>query len=365
MRKGCVSMAATRDGKMWRCQFYYKDWQGVSHKKNKRGFKTKGEAEQWERDFLQQQQRNLDINFENFVHIYYEDMEHRLRENTMRTKKFIIDLKIIPYFKKKCMNEIKTSDIRAWQNALMKKGYSPTYLKTVNNQLAAIFNYAVRYYDLKDNPCRKAGSIGKSHAVEREFWTKQEFKQFLETVEDKPETKMAFLLLYWTGMRIGELLALTYKDIDVEKRTISINKSYQRIEGRDIITPPKTPKSKRIVTIPPFLVEELQEYISHLYGIMADERMFRFTKSYMEHEIIRGINASGVKRIRLHGLRHSHASLLVEMGFMPLAIAERLGHEKIETTLNTYSHLYPNKQGELADRLEIENGKEEENERSS
>ena len=353
-------MAATRDGKMWRCQFYYKDWQGVSHKKNKRGFKTKGEAEQWERDFLQQQQKNLDINFENFVHIYYEDMEHRLRENTMRTKKFIIDLKIIPYFKKKCMNEIKASDIRAWQNALIKKGYSETYLKTVNNQLSAIFNYAVQYYDLKDNPCRKAGSIGKSHAGEKEFWTKQEFKQFLVTVEDKPETKMAFLLLYWTGMRIGELLALTYNEIDLEKRTISVNKSYQRIEGRDIITPPKTPKSKRIITIPLFLTEELKEYISHLYGIMADKRMFRFTKSYMEHEIIRGIKASGVKRIRLHDIRHSHASLLVEMGFTPLAIAERLGHEKIETTLNTYSHLYPNKQGELADKLEIENNREEE-----
>lgn len=299
-------MSATRDGKMWRCQFYYKDWQGVSHKKNKRGFKTKAEAEQWERDFLQQQQRNLDINFENFVQIYYEDMEHRLRENTMRTKKFIIDLKIIPYFKKKNMNEIKASDIRAWQNALMKKGYSETYLKTVNNQLSAIFNYAVRYYDLKDNPCRKAGSIGKSHAGEKEFWTKQEFKQFLVTVENKPETKMAFLLLYWTGMRIGELLALTYNDIDLEKRIISVNKSYQRIEGRDIITPPKTPKSKRIITIPPFLTEELKEYTSHLYGIMAVERMFRFTKSYMEHEIIRGIKASGVKRIRLHDIRHPY-----------------------------------------------------------
>ena len=179
-------------------------------------------------------------------------MEHRLRENTMRTKKFIIDLKIIPYFKKKNMNEIKASDIRAWQNALMKKGYSETYLKTVNNQLSAIFNYAVRYCDLKDNPCRKAGSIGKSHAGEKEFWTKQEFKQFLVTVENKPETKMAFLLLYWTGMRIGELLDLTYDDIDLEKRTISVNKSYQRIEGRDIITPPKKPKSKRIITIPPF-----------------------------------------------------------------------------------------------------------------
>ena len=162
-----------------------------------------------------------------------------------------------------------------------------------------------------------------------------------------------------------EYLRKMFKDIDLEKRTISINKSYQRLDGRDIITLPKTPKSKRIVTIPPFLAEELREYISHLYGIMADERMFHFTKSYMEHEIIRGIKASGVKRIRLHDLRHSHASLLVELGFTPLAIAERLGHEKIETTLNTYSHLYPNKQGELADKLEIENNKEGENERSS
>ena len=121
------------------------------------------------------------------------------------------------------MNEIKASDVRAWQNALMKKGYSQTYLKTVNNQLSAIFNYAVKYYDLRDNPCRKAGSIGKSHAGERQFWTKQEFKQFLVTVEDKPEARMAFMLLYWTGMRIGELLALTYNDIWKNAQFQSIN----------------------------------------------------------------------------------------------------------------------------------------------
>ena len=120
----------------------------------------------------------------------YEDMEHRLRKNTMRTKKFIIDLKIILYFKKKSISEIKASYIRAWKNVLMKKGYFQTYLKTVNNQLSAIFNYAVPYYDLKDNPCQKAGSIGKSHAGEKEFWTTQEFKQFLVTVEDKSETKI-------------------------------------------------------------------------------------------------------------------------------------------------------------------------------
>ena len=191
-----------------------------------------------------------------------------------------------------------------------------------------------------------------------DFWTKQEFKEFLPSMDSKPEARMAFLLLYWTGMRIGELLALTYEDIDLEKRCITINKSYQRLNGKDMITPPKTPKSNRKISIPPFLVEELKEYCSMLYGITANERMFRFTKSFMEHEMVRGIKETGVRRIRLHDLRHSHASLLVEMGFQPLAIAERLGHEKIETTLNTYSHLYPNKQAELAEKLEIVNGEE-------
>lgn len=197
-------MPATRDGKLWRSQFYYKDWQGIRRKKNKRGFKTKGEADEWERNFLQQQQKNLDISFENFVEIYFADMENRLRESTIINKRYVFDLKVTPYFKHKKMCEIQTSDIRAWQNELIKKGYAPTYLKSINNQLAALFNYAVRYYDLRDNPCRKAGSIGKSKADEMDFWTKQEFKEFLPSMDSKPEARMAFLLLYWTGMRIGD-----------------------------------------------------------------------------------------------------------------------------------------------------------------
>lgn len=183
-------MPATRDGKTWCSQFYYEDWQGVRHKKNKRGFKTKAEAEEWERNFRQQQRKDLDINFENFVEIYLSDVENRLRESTIKNKRYVFDLKVTPYFKKKKMCEIKTSDIRAWQNELIKQGYAPTYLKSINNQLAALFNYAVRYYDLKDNPCMKAGSIGKSKADDMEFWTKQEFKQFLPSMDKKPEARM-------------------------------------------------------------------------------------------------------------------------------------------------------------------------------
>ena len=131
-------------------------------------------------------------------------VENRLRESTIKNKRYVFDLKVTPYFKKKKMCEIKTSDIRAWQNELIKQGYAPTYLKSINNQLAALFNYAVRYYDLNDNPCMKAGSIGKSKADDMEFWTKQEFKQFLPSMDKKPEVRMAFMLLYWTGMRIGD-----------------------------------------------------------------------------------------------------------------------------------------------------------------
>ena len=342
-------MGVYKEGKNWKVQVYYKDWQGNQKRKQKRGFRTKGEAKEWERDFLQQQSQGVDIEFGNFLEIYYKDMDVRLREHTMYTKRYIIDLKIRPYFEKKILSEITVADVRAWQNELLMykdkngKGYSQTYLKTINCQLTAIFNYAIRYYNLQDNPCRKAGAIGKSKGEPKDFWMQEEFNDFLETVSDKPETRMAFLLLYWSGMRIGELLALTYDDINLEEKAISITKSYQRLKGKDVITQPKTPKSIRIITMPDFLADEFREYCSHLYGIMKNERLFHFTKSHMEHCMAAGIEKSGVKRIRLHDLRHSHASMLVEMGVAPLEIAERLGHEKVETTLNTYSHLYPSK----------------------
>ena len=167
--------------------------------------------------------------------------------------------------------------------------------------------YGLEHVEQHLNPCRKAGAIGKSKGEPKDFWMQEEFNVFLETVSDKPETRKAFLLLYWTGMRIGELLALTYNDINLEEKTISINKSYQRLKGKDMITQPKTPKSIRVITMPDFLAEEFWEYCSHLYGIMKKERLFRFTKSHMEHCMATGIERSGVKRIRLHDLRHSHA----------------------------------------------------------
>lgn len=339
-------MKAEKDKKIgkWLIQYRYTDWQGKRRKSTKRGFATKREAEEWLRNFLITQKADFDMKFENFWKMYYADMETRLREHTMRTKKYIVELKILPYFGNKRVNDITAADIRQWQNELIKIGYSPTYLKTINNQLSAIFNYAVRYYDLKSNPCAKAGSMGKSKAEEMDFWTGEEFRRFIDSVMNKRLSYMAFMTLYWTGMRLGELLALNPKDVDLEKRTTSITKSYQRLGKKDVITPPKTPKSKRVITIPEFLAADIKDYMDSLYDLQENDRLFPITKYYLEHEIQRGIKESGVKRIRVHDLRHSHASMLIELGFSPLEIANRLGHEKVETTLNTYAHLYPNKQ---------------------
>ena len=349
-------MKAEKDKKTgkWLIQYRYTDWQGKRRKSTKRGFATKREAEEWLRNFLITQKADFDMKFENFWKMYYADMETRLREHTMRTKKYIVELKILPYFGNKRVNDITAADIRQWQNELIKIGYSPTYLKTINNQLSAIFNYAVRYYDLKSNPCAKAGSMGKSKAEEMDFWTGEEFRRFIDSVMNKRLSYMAFMTLYWTGMRLGELLALNPKDVDLEKRTISITKSYQRLGKKDVITPPKTPKSKRVITIPEFLAADIKDYMDSLYDLQENDRLFPITKYYLEHEMQRGIKESGVKRIRVHDLRHFHASMLIELGFSPLEIANRLGHEKVETTLNTYAHLYPNKQTKLAERLDRE-----------
>ena len=184
------------------------------------------------------------------------------------------------------------------------------------------------------------------------YWTLEEFDKFVVTVKDKPISFNAFMVLFWTGLRLSEMIALTLSDFDPEKKTLSVNKSIFRAPGgEDIVTPPKTEKSVRVIALPDFLVEQLKGYISMLYGLQPDDRIFPVTKHYMEKEMKRGIKLSGVKAIRVHDLRHSHASLMASMGADPKLVADRLGHENIQTTLNTYSHLYPNQARSLADSL--------------
>lgn len=192
------------------------------------------------------------------------------------------------------MNDIQVKDIIAWQNIMMDftdtKGrqYSPGYLKTLHNQLSAVFYHAVKYYELPSNPAAKARAMGK----EMLFWTQDEYKLFAEQIMNKQVSYYTFEKLYWCGLREGKLLALTKSDFDFIKKTVSVNKSYQRINGRDVITDPKTPKSNRVIKLPDFLAEEMQDYISHIYGVQPDDRLFPITKSYLHSEMTRGSAAA-------------------------------------------------------------------------
>jgi len=351
-------MVVYKDEKTNTWMVYYRvtDWKGDRKQSTKRGFQTKRDALAWEREFLNKTQADLSMTFASFVDTYTVDMKNRIKENTWHTKEHIIRTKILPYFGKRKISDIQPRDIIAWQNEMIKgcdkngKKYSPVYLKTLHNQLSSIFNHAVKFYGLKENPAAKVGNMGKAKAREMLFWTQEEYKKFSEEMMDKPVSFYAFEMLYWCGIREGELLALTPADFDFDRETVTISKSYQRIGGRDIITDPKTPKSNRTIKMPEFLCEEMQDYMKQLYRIGKNDRLFEVTKSYLHHEMDRGANAAGVKRIRIHDLRHSHISLLIEMGYSAVAIADRVGHESINITYN-YAHLFPSTQSDMADKL--------------
>ena len=346
-----------QERKTWYVSCTYRNWKGERKHKTKRGFKTKADAARWEMEFIAKVGRNTGMLFRDFVDYYEQDRRPRLRESTWMTKEFIIREKLMPFFGEMKLDEIDAGDVVRWQNGLVNhrdadgRPYSQTYLRTVNNQLSAIFNHAVRYYGLPASPVLKAGKIGSAKGSEMKFWTREEYLAFAEAVMDKSESYLAFELLYWTGIREGELLALTPADFDLERRTLSITKSYQRLNRKDVVTPPKTPKSVRTVVLPEFLCKEVEFYLDECMYVDEDERIFCITKSFLAKEMTRGCEESGVKRIRIHDLRHSHVSLLIELGFSALAIADRLGHESVDVTYR-YAHLFPNKQSAMAQALD-------------
>ena len=347
-----------KDNGTWYVQFRYTDWKGDRQQKLKRGFATKKEAQAWEREFLMEKQADINMSFDSFVALYEKDIKPKLKLNTWLTKESIIQKKILPYFRNRKLSEITAKDIINWQNEIREltdchgRPLSKTYLKTVHNQLSAIFNHAIRYYGLQVNPAQKAGNMGMEERKEMQFWTREEYTRFSEAVMDKPISYYAFEMLYWCGIREGELLALTPADFNFERSTVSINKSYQRINKKDVITTPKTQKSIRVIQMPKFLCEEMQNYLKMLYGVERDSRIFPISKNYLHREMDRGSKAAGVKRIRIHDLRHSHVSLLIDMGFTALAIAERVGHESIDITYR-YAHLFPTRQTEMANKLDM------------
>jgi len=362
---GIYKYENTKGKTMWRVLSTYTDALGNKVNIHKRGFKTKSEAKEWYENFITTMRASagsaenaLDLTLTDFYNkIYLEEVGEDIRQNTIATKNNIFESKIEPYLGKIKLKDIKKEQISAWQNELKKlkkkdgSSYSKQYFRTINNQLIAIFNFIENKYDYKtpfNKNLRKFGS--KENYQDVKVWTPDEYEKFMMEIDDDLYY-VAFQILYWGGLRVGELLALNYEDFDFEDSNININKSYQRLKGVDIITDPKTKKSKRKVNMLENDMEEFNEVFQKIYGLDKESRVFEnLSKSKIRTKIKKYSESAGLEPITIHGFRHSHVSLLINRGKTTLEIADRVGHSNSEIT-QIYSHLYPKTRDALLDTI--------------
>ena len=289
----------------WDSIFYYTDWTGKRRQKHKRGFQTKKEAKEYESQFILKAKADMDMTLESFVGVYFEDKKSELKERSLRNKSYMIKTHIVPYLGKKKMNEITPADIIAWQNKIKEKhGYSSSYLRMLQNQMTALFNHAFNIYNLANNPCKKVKKMGRSDDRSLNFWTYEEYQKFISTFDEKSMHFVMFEILFWTGCREGEMLALTQNDINLESQQMDINKTYYRHAGQDVITTPKTDNSIRTIELPEFLAREIKDYYGRLYDYPEDERLFPVGAKAVQNIMKRHTKKAGIKEIRVHDLRY-------------------------------------------------------------
>ncbi len=359
-----MSVNKDKNGK-WYASFRYKDYDGTTRQKKKEGFATRKAAQEYERDFLNRYSGNSSITFENLCKYYLDDCSKRFKASSVRTKTSNFNKIFLPMFGKYPINEITPLMVRQLQNTLIEK-YKPTSQKTIYGQFAAAMNFASKYYGLANNPCNAVPSIGTMKANKIHFFTLDDFNHFIAVIKSgrcngrKYAMKKVsldyyvdiFTVLFYTGMRIGELLALTVSDFDAAAGTLTINKTFDH--DLHIITTPKTDTSNRTIDLTQNVRDILQYHIDTLPLIEDNARIFpHLAKSTIIQRLQRFAPAAGLpKDLVLHDFRHSHAALLIHLGVNPLYISKRLGHADVKTTLNTYGKLYPSDNADIIHKLE-------------
>ncbi|MBT2576823.1 site-specific integrase [Bacillus sp. ISL-8] len=325
-----------------------RQFDGTQKQVKRRGFKTKKEAREAEAKMLVEKETNSSLTFAQVADSYFDWYSQRRKQSSTLTIQNVIYNHLLPEFKKIKIDYITAKHVMIYQNKIINN-YSAEFLKKIHTTLSAIFNFAIKFHGLTHNPARIAGNFEKESNKRMNFWEFAEFKQFIAVVDD-PMYKAFFSTLYYSGARKGELLALTWEDINFEEKIININKT----DFNRIITQPKTKASNRIIMLPTLvirLLKNLKEHATLTAPVKDDYVVFgtfytSLATSTLQQNFKKYINIAQVKNIVLHEFRHSHASYLINKGVSPLVVAQRLGHSDVATTLNTYSHLYPSKQAE-------------------
>ena len=355
-----------KKGVKWLAKFNYEDHKtGQILTEYKRGFESKREAKEYEEEFIEKLKAETgekdplyEPTFEDVFHEYLNSHKREdIKESTLETKYNIFEKHIFPTFRNMLISAITDDDIADWQNKMKSatmpngKHFSDSYLRTIQSQLNSVLNYAYSKGYLHQNPLADIKNMGiKDKRVE--FWSAEEYERFAYCAMNVPEYYYAFEVLYWCGLREGEMFALTPRDIDLRQGIISITKTYQRLNGHDVIGTPKTPSSFRKVSMPAFLCDELKEYMDMLYNPDPDERIFKMTKSNLSKNFHSLSEEAGLKRITIHGLRHSHVSLLISKKYDIFEVSKRIGHKSIRTTQDIYGHLFDDVQRAIANDLD-------------
>lgn len=355
-----------RKGVKWMAKFNYLDPKtGKTETEYKRGFDSKREAKEYEEAFLEDLAANSDedepIYERTYGDVFQEYLMYQkredIKESTLETKYNVFEKHIFPTFKENLIDEITDDDIAEWQTKIKSavkpngKHFSDSFLRTIQSQFNSIINYAHSKGYLKQNPLADIKNMGiKDKRVE--LWSSDEYERFAYCAMKLPNYYYAFEVLYWCGLREGEMLALTLNDIDLEQGVITVNKTFQRVRRKDVVSTPKTPSSVRKVSMPAFLCDELQEYIAMLYEPQADQRIFMITKSTLTKNFHNIAREAGLKRITVHGLLHSHVSLLIHKKYDIFEVSKRIGHKSIKTMQDIYGHLFDEVQQTIANDLD-------------
>lgn len=289
--------------------------------------------------------------------LYNEYLNHKkpmLKLSTYLKYKDDIENYILPYFENKIARQITSSDILKWQDKINKLDLSIYTKKRAYTTFSSLIKYGCSFYDLKNNIVSTVDNFKEPKGKKNKkmnFITVEEFNNFIQ-YEKNNEYRNFFIILFYTGMRRGELLALTKDDIDFDKNIITINKTYSpRYKKYNIEeTDPKTEKSNRELQMLNIVRETLKKM-----ELKNNERIFKNIKlTTLKRHCDKNIAKANInKNIRIHDFRHSFASMCIDKDVPISIISEYLGHENISITLDTYSHLYPNSQKKLLDKLNL------------
>lgn len=330
-----------------------------------RGFSTQKEAKTAYDEYMNNYSKtavktNSTMSYKEFYETYFEpDYRRSVGKSTFENRKSTMRLHFTFFYKTK-LKDINAVMLKKWQNKLAEK-YSNSYIRNIYGIFQMSLDLAVKLGLLQVNVAKQVGNV-KKVSQKIDFWTFEEFQKVIATI-DKSDYYQHFSfiflwLMFMTGLRIGEAQALLWeKDINFTDKTLSVSKSmYYKNADEFYIKEPKTKAGNRVIALDDTTIQYLLEWQEVQQKNILSKYVLSYNglptnKSTARHILERHSKLAGVHRIKIHALRHSHASLLISLGENALIVRDRLGHEDIETTLGTYGHLYPNTNREVADRL--------------